>query len=254
MRGRYFGREGKAVHARIWNEGKGQTPLLCLPPAPHTGLYFKTFAVHLDETLIGIDYPGSGSSDPLGHKPAIADLALSLSPLIDAFKNVHVLGFHTGCLVALELMQKFQKSIDQVILIDGPFFDKETRTKYAPAFSDVKPPNIPADLTKSFEATVTKRRGQIGEARALELWVESLRAGPRYNDPFQAAFSYDVESAISQCTRPVHVMATQSGLLDVTRAAAQQLDASYHEVLEIKSDVFETGAPILAPIIKSIIS
>jgi len=254
VRGRYFGPEGKAVHARIWHEGKSHRPLICLPPAPHTGLYFKTFASHIDETLIGVDYPGMGASDRLAHKPSIADFAKSLSSVINAYGAVHILGFHTGCLVALEVIQVFGNSLGEIILIDGPFFDQDTRAKYAPAFPDVQPPNAPEDLSKSFESTVTNRRDKIGESRALELWVESLRAGPRYNDPFQEAYSYDVEAAVAACKRPVHVIATQSGLLGVAQQAGQRLNASYREVLEIKSDVFETGAPIMAPIIKSIIS
>ena len=255
MRGRYFGPEGRAIHARLWNSKSAKTPLLCLPPAPHTGLYFQTLANHLDLPTIGVDYPGAGSSDPLQTVPSIHQYAAAMRSVINAFDVVHILGFHTGCLVALEMITQFGPKIGEVILVDGPFFDEKTRAKYAPSFPKDAPPRGPEDLSGSFESTVSKRRDNIGEARALELWVESLRAGPRYNDPFQAAFAFDGEKALRECHNPVHVFATQSSLLEVTRNGAAQLsNARYQEIFEIKSDVFETGAPIIAPMIETILS
>jgi len=247
----YFDTAYGQVHARYWNEQTGGIPFLCLPPAPHTGLYFKTLSAHMDHPMIAIDYPGSGGSTPMEGKPSIEDYARTIGGLLPKIGKVNLLGFHSGCLIALEMAESFASQIENVICIDFPYFEAKTRKKYGQTFKDVQPPKKLEDLSKSFEGTVVKRRDDIGEPRALELWVESLRAGPRYNDIFQAAFAYDVDLALTKSSAPIHLVATKSGLLEPTRQAAQILkNGRLTEVMEITGNVFETGAAIIANTIR----
>ena len=255
MRRTYFGAPHGQLHAYLWHADNEKNPLLCLPPAPHTGIYFKTLAKHLDWPIIAVDYPGTGGSDRLKGKPKIEDYAAALKSIIEASGPVHLLGFHSGCLVALEMAQKLGDQIAELILIDGPFFDAAKRETYKAGFPDITLIEDLNDLEAGFDTNVYKRRDQIGGARAQEIWIETLRAGTGYNDLFQAAFAYDVETALSRCHRHVHVLATQSSLRQVTRDAADVLaHAAYTEIDSITANVFETGAPIIAPIIKSILA
>jgi len=251
----YFDVEHGQIHARLWHENLKGIPLLCLPPAPHTSLYFSTLARHLNYPIIAIDYPGSGASCPWPSKPNISDFASAIGQLISQLGKVHLLGFHTGCLVAIELSKNFGKYCDTIICTDVPLFDPETRIKYAAGTPDVLPPEKPDDLSKSFESTVTKWRSAIGENRALALWVESLRAGPRYNDIFQAAFAYDAYAAFETCNRDIEFIATTSSLLEGTRKAdALCKQGHLTEALDIKSNVFEKGAPVMASILREMLS
>ena len=250
MRKAYLDGTNGQIHARYWHERKDGTPLLCLPPAPHTGLYYQTLADHLSVPMIAVDYPGAGSSCPLPHKPSISDYASVIGSLLPKIGRVNLLGFHSGCLVALELTRSYGSLCDKVICIDFPLFDSETRTKYASYTTDVEPPKVPNDLEKSFNTNVTNRRDIIGEPRALELWVESLRAGPRYNDTFKAAFAYEADKALEESEKDINFFGTQCNLLEPTREAAKLCkNGRFTEVLEIEGNALETGAPILAPLI-----
>lgn len=251
MRKVYFDTAEGQVHARYWNDKIDGIPFLCLPPAPHTGLYFKTFAEYIDLPVIAIDYPGSGGSTPLEKKPSIEDYARIIGGLLPKIGKVNLVGFHSGCLIALAMADSIASQIENIICIDFPYFDANTRKKYAKNFQDVQPPEKAEGLSKSFEGTVAKRRDEIGEPRALELWVESLRAGPRYNDIFQAAFAYDVDAALGRSSAPIHLIATKSGLLEPTRQANRILkNGRLTEVMEITGNVFETGAAVIANTIR----
>jgi len=252
MRKAYIKSSSGQIHLRYWNEGHSGLPLLCLPPAPHTGLYFHTFATHYDGPLITLDYPGTGGSTPLETKPAIEDYARIIGGLLPKIGKVNVMGFHSGCLIALELIESFGAQIEHVFCVDFPLFDKATREKFQTHYDDVKPPQKPEELSLSFESTVIKRRDQIGEGRALELWVESLRAGPRYNDIFQAAFICDAEKALSSCKAPIDFIATHSPLHEPTkRAVGLTKKGRLTEVMEITGNVFETGAELIASTIRN---
>jgi pimeloyl-ACP methyl ester carboxylesterase len=255
MRKGYFDIDRGQIHARFWHEDMAGYPLVCLPPAPHTGLYFSALAKHLHHPIIAIDYPGSGGSTSLLSKPAIVDYANVIGQLLRQLGKAHLLGFHTGCLIAVELAQLFQDHVEKLICIDFPLFDQAVRLKYAAATNDVEPPQTPSDLSKSFNGTVVKRREAIGETRALELWIESLRAGPRYNDPFQAAFGFDGEAAVKSIGAQIEFIATQSNLLEPTRQASKLAPSSrLTELPDIEGNVFETGAPKIASTIHRIIS
>lgn len=251
----YFGAPGAQIHARILNEESG-TPIICLPPAPHTGLYFDTFAQVCKHHIVAVDYPGYGGSDPLGEMPTIEAYAKSLSCVLGTHDKVHLLGFHTGNLVALELVYAHDPKIERVILIDIPFYDPETRRNFDASIGQAKGiPRHVDDLKAGFETNITKRIDDLGEMRAFEIWGESLRAANRSHQAFHAAFQYDCEAALKKCTRPVNVIATQSSLLAPTRNAAKLLsNASLQERLDISGSVFDAHAKETADLIGDLIS
>ena len=107
---RYVDTSFGQIHARVVAAAgeESQPPLLCLHPAPASGLYFATAFPYLNahRRIIAPDYPGYGGSDPLDEPPGIDDYAKAMLEVLDAMETadaVDVLGFHTGCLVAAEL-------------------------------------------------------------------------------------------------------------------------------------------------------
>ena len=149
MRKAYLDTPNGQIHARFWHEDKPGLPLLSLPPAPHSGLYFMTLAEHLNHPMIAVDYPGTGGSSPLDVKPAIEDYARIIGGLLPKIGKVNLMGFHSGCLVALEMTKRFNAQIEYITCIDFPYFEAVVRKKYLMSFSDVEPPKKPNDLFKS---------------------------------------------------------------------------------------------------------
>ena len=99
--------------------------VLFLPPAPHTGAFFDAVRGRLDMLSEAATYPGYGDIPPTS--PTIAAYAESLLPQP---LGTRLVGFHTGCLVALEMALQ-DSSLGELILIDIPFFTPTQRTEYA---------------------------------------------------------------------------------------------------------------------------
>ena len=122
------------VHARIAPSVGDELlpPLLCLHPAPSSGLYFTTAMPMLTEgrRVIAPDYPGYGGSDPPPKLPSIFDYARAMLEFLDDVQielPVDVLGFHTGCLVGGEMALLNAEAIRRLVLCDVPYFQADTR-------------------------------------------------------------------------------------------------------------------------------
>lgn len=99
---------------------------LFLPPAPHSRDFFdRTRAALADIPTEAATYPGYGDR-PRGE---VSITAYAKSLLSKNTPDVLV-GFHTGCLVALEMALQSQDAL-HLILIDVPFFDAETKAGHA---------------------------------------------------------------------------------------------------------------------------
>lgn len=255
MRKGYFGEPGQQIHFYESGDGLG-TSLVCLAPAPHSGLYFaKLHEALANQPCISVDYPGYGGSDVQGCK-TIEHYAARLVNLIEAKGPAHLLGFHSGCLVATELARTVPHLLDKILLIDVPLFDDTLRKKYAAKFAnDLQTPQSSPDMEDHFTAEVIKRKEDFGITRAFDLWAESLRAGTRRNAIFQAAFAYELADVLENLDYPLHMIATQSFLLEATRKASKiTKNASLIERTDIEKAVFDKFAGTLAAEINGILN
>jgi len=98
--------------------------MLFLPPAPHTGAFFDEFRAGFTglETCAGT-YPGYGAVP--ASAATIEGYAASLLPQ----DGTNIIGFHTGCLVAMEMALQSPK-VGKLLLIDIPYFDAATKAKH----------------------------------------------------------------------------------------------------------------------------
>jgi len=262
MRKAYYGDEGAQLHCREWGprrEGESQKPIFLLPPAPHSSTYFTKIAPLLahDRRLIAVDYPGYGGSD-YRDAYSIKHYAAALLPLLPSEQKAILLGFHSGCFVGYELARQASARVSDLIMIDVPFFDDEKRKSYAAAMpAPSKTPQTISDLEVSFDKNVTSRQDDLGLARALDLWVESLRAGELKNAAFQAAFAYDAKSEFLNPPQGVKIgiIATASSLLEPSRKAARVIEqAELTECPEINRAVMDVFAPDMSKIIRRVLN
>ena len=241
-----------------WHSRPAQTTslehpaLLCLHPAPYSGAYFETVAERLGPAthVVAPDYPGYGESSPPPELPGIADYADAIADAWDGDAGPYnLLGFHTGALVAVELALKHADRVQQIILIDVPFFDRATQEKLYPKAA--QPTAFSADINSlkpRWEFNLGGNRLEsMSLRRALALFTQELLSADRSHWAFHAAFTYDCESRFAALNKPCEIIATQSGLLEATRNAAQALpNATLSERLDVKRAVFEEGAAVVA--------
>lgn len=206
------------LHLRRLDQTSRARPLLCLHPIPHSGEFFAEFLQRCaaQRTVLAPDYPG------YGHSPASAELAtielyaqaigeclLSVANRGVA-KPVAALGFHTGCLVGVELSLRYPELIDGLILVDVPYFEPRRRAELRAEYADDNPQN----------------------------------AG------FRAAFSYDCEARFAAVRQRGLIIATGSALRQATLEAAQRMPTlTCIEEPQIVKPAFSTGGARLAELV-----
>lgn len=200
--------------------------------------------------VVAPDYPGYGGSALLSEPPTINDYAKAMLETIDAISDspVAVFGFHTGCLVAIEMALIAPAAMQNVVLCDVPYFTADVRAGLREKFAQPLPVTPKLDsLQAAWEFNITSRVDSVSLERALALFVEHLRGGTHDYYAFDAAFRYDCEARFAKLKKDTRIIATQSGLLEPSRAAARELaNAQLTEALEIKTAVFESSAAAIA--------
>ncbi len=246
------------VHVRLLEPptaGSDAPVLICLHPAPSSGLYLETLMSEL--ALRGVraaapDYPGYGGSDAGPPAPSIADYAAAVWAVADAVspnRAVDFMGFHTGCLVACEAALQVPDRSGRLALIDVPFFEGDKGAELATKMGARKALSwdLNEALGDAWSFSVAQRRDQISLDRAYELFVEQARGGRAMNAAFAAAFSYPCRERLSALSAPSTVIATQSMLLEPTRVAAKVIPgASLVERPDVTKAALELGASALA--------
>jgi len=100
--------------------------ILFLPPAPHTGTFFDGVRGTLSNLETeAATYPGYGDVPP-----GTVSIEAYAASILSQFTAKTIVGFHTGCLVAIEMALQ-TPSIGPLILVDIPYFDDITKEKYA---------------------------------------------------------------------------------------------------------------------------
>jgi pimeloyl-ACP methyl ester carboxylesterase len=240
------------IHWRATGSG-GQPDLICLHPAPFSGLAFTGIMPFLAEgrRVIAPDFPGHGGSDPYRTDPSIADYAAAITALVDAMSAggpVDLFGFHTGCLVAVETALLFPDKVRRIALVDVPAYDAAQRAEYLQSVA--QPYEITPDmdcLASAWDRGITKRIESQGMERSWGMFVETLRHGSAMNAAFHAGFSYDVEAQLPQLTHPTMVLASGGMLLEPSRRAAAMIpNAKLVERPDITRAVLDEAAKTVA--------
>src|SRR5262249_38709071 len=107
------------------------TPLLCLHHASGSGRVFERFLALAgrDRSVYAPDTPGFGESDPTPARPTIADYAATIGHFLETmrFRQIDVLGYQVGALLAAELAIARPKQIRRVVMVSVPVLNDTER-------------------------------------------------------------------------------------------------------------------------------
>jgi len=248
------------IHIRHWHSDSSAPPIICLSPSPFSGQAYLSLAPLLAESrpVIAVDYPGYGNSDPIDSaagEPQIADYAQAIAAVIDAISDeqstsqaVDLLGFHTGCLVAVETARDFPEKVNRLVLVDVPFFSVEKQAELLEKMA--KPVEIVPDmqmLAPTWDFCLANKVEHIPIARGYEIFVDHISGGEATNVAFKAAFQYPCEQRFLEVTHPTWVLATKAGLYENSCQTAELISsAKLVELTEIDVAVLDKGAPKVA--------
>jgi pimeloyl-ACP methyl ester carboxylesterase len=176
---------------RSWKEYREVLPLL--------GRRRRTIAID----MVGF---GDSSALPWGHDSIErwADVALEV---LDAFEieRAHLVGHHTGSVVATEMAVRAQERARSVVLSSAPFDDAQTRAAHLEAGPIVD--NVTPQPDGSHVAELWRTRAPFypdGRVDLLEAFlIDALKAGPRAAEGHQVVARYDMQAAVTRLRCPV---------------------------------------------------
>lgn len=247
------------LHYRV--SGSGGVPLVCLAPAPFSGIAYANILPLLGarRAAFAPDYPGYGGSDKIAECSSIADYAAAMLAFCKAIlpeQRIDLLGFHSGCLVAVEMALQAGFSVREIVLIDVPAFEPEERKAMASRFAGERHDTEElAALASLWDRAVVSRRATQPIGQRLALFAEMVASGSDLHRMFDAAFSYPVEERFARLAVPVTVIATNGSLKEPTHRAASLLPAASLSACDhISGSVLDAHAAQTAAVVESALS
>ena len=187
------------IHLRVTTPERteiSEPPLFCLHMSPKSGRIFARFmqAFATDRVVIAPDYPGYGESNspPATPHVRIADYARNMWLVADALalQKIDLLGYHTGSLVAAEMVIQRPEQAGRIIMISAPVFSPK-------ALQEVKNYFQPVPLDRAgtrFNLMWQNVQKHAAKCKSLTLaaesFAENLRGGENYEWGHRAAFDY----------------------------------------------------------------
>ena len=190
------GRFGQ-VHCRIAApEEPSRLPLVCLHMSPKSGRSYEDILPELarERIVIAPDYPGHGESDKPPPDPhvSVADFAETAWQCVDALcpGRVHLLGYHTGSMVAVEAATARPDDVASVVNISAPLFTREELESLNGFFEPIPIDEAGNRFRIMWERVLEYRGPGMTLEMAADSFAENLRAGDDYEWGHRAAFAY----------------------------------------------------------------
>lgn len=143
------------------------TALLCLHGTAQTGRTFQRFLPILgrDRSVYAPDIPGSGESDGPPTRITVPEAAASLGDFLDSmrFRQIDVLGYQAGSLVAAELALARPQQVRRVVLVGVPAMPDADRLR------QIGQPVLVARPKDDLWDSTQRAREYLPRARVLDL-------------------------------------------------------------------------------------
>jgi pimeloyl-ACP methyl ester carboxylesterase len=204
------------LHLRIAGDAATSEPLILLHQSPLSGGQFDAVLPGLAERgfcAVALDTPGFGASDLPDRPVGIAGYAAALPAVLNAmgWDAAHVVGHHTGAMIAAHFAAQHSRSIRRLILNGVPLLSDTERAHFA-AFR-FEPLTLHADgshLLAAWQQRIVASPGW-SDLGAMHRYVVDLLANPvHYGRGFDAAFAHDMATDLIAITAPTMIL-TNSG-------------------------------------------
>ena len=226
MRKAYVDTPMGQVHYRTGGDG---LPLLLLHQTPQSSLQFQNvFPVLTDAGIqvIAPDTPGYGMSDTPDSPPSIEQYASVLPYVLDhvGVDKVVVAGHHTGASQACEFATAFHDRVMRVVLHGVPWYtDEEREERLARLHVDGTLRPDGSHLLDRWN-WIQSRVGKVASLEACQMnAVHTFWTGETEWYCHQAAFHYDMTSALKAIDLPVLVLSNTGDVIHYIAARLKEL-------------------------------
>lgn len=204
------------LHCRgVYPPQASQPPIVCLHMSPKSGRIYHEILPFLavDRVAIAPDYPGHGESDlpPAEPHVTVEDYADAIWQVIDdrvGDRPVHLVGHHTGSMVAVEAARQRPDQVLGIVTIGAPVFTDEELAAMVDYFQPIPIDEDGTRFRTMWERVMHYRGPGMTLEMAADSMAENLRAGDAYEWGHEAAFAYAPRFAeqLSALQQPVLVM------------------------------------------------
>ena len=186
------------LHCRgVYPADAGKPAVVCLHMSPKSGRSFNQLLPCLadERAAIAPDYPGHGESDlpPADPHVTVEDYAETTWQVIDdrlGDAPVHLVGYHTGSMVAVEATRQRPDRVLGIVNIAAPVFKDEELAAMVEYFQPIPIDEEGTRFRIMWERIMYHRGPGMTLEMAAESMAENLRAGDDYEWGHEAAFAY----------------------------------------------------------------
>lgn len=227
------------------------TPLVCVHPSPLSGRVFRGLLADLgeDRSVYAPDLPGHGESDTPETAPAVADYAAAIGDLLDSLRlrQVDVIGYQTGSLIAAELAIARPQQLRRLVAVGVPAFDAKEREAFSARPWPARARDDGTHLIEDWQRIRTSRGAHATLDRIGEDLIGTLRAGEAAHWGTAAAAQYAAGERLPLIKQQTLVLRPKDEFWDMTARA----DALLHEARRVdlpdqNGGLFDTAVPVLA--------
>ncbi len=225
------------VHYASCGDPRGETVLL-LHQSPRSWAEYRYVLplVGARFRAVAVDTAGFGDSDA-GPAPASIELWARVAiELLDALgiARAHVVGHHTGGVIAVELAASFADRVHGLVLSSTPYTDAAFRRDRAerPPIDEVAPSTDGSHLAALWQ----KRQSFYppGRPELLEAFVrDALRVSERLEEGHRAVASYRMEDRIAKIAQPTLILRATDDPFAAPHAAQLQAHLPHARIVDI---------------------
>lgn len=221
------GHHGQLHLRRAGDVMAARPPVVCLHQSPKSSRQYAALLPELatDRLALAPDYPGMGESDPPPADPPVSveDYAVAVLDAIDAFTDgpVHLVGHHTGAMVAAELAVAQPARVLSITSISAPLLTDEESARLESELAPIPLDEAGTRYTLLWQRVLAYRGPGMTLEMCADSMAENLRGGEGYEWGHQAAFAYAAayRERLPAVTQPVFVMNPRDDMWEITPRA-----------------------------------
>jgi pimeloyl-ACP methyl ester carboxylesterase len=220
------------------------TPLLCIHHATGSGRLFERFLALAgrERSVYAPDQPGYGESDPPPSRPTIAEYAAVAGDFLDTmrFRQIDVLGFQTGSLIAAELAIARPKQIRRVVMVSVPVLNDAERDAFRRG--SWLPTEDGSQLLAEWKRTLESYGPGVPLDIRTRAFAEKLKSGVHAAWTLAAAQQYASRERLALVTQTALVLRPKDDFWEPTLRARELLPkARFLDLPEQGNGLFEAA-------------
>ena len=227
------------------------TPLLCIHQTAGSGRVFERFLAlsGRDRSVYAPDVPGFGESDPPPTRPTIADYAGAVGDFLDTmrFRQIDVLGYQAGALIAAEMAVARPKQIRRVVMVSVPVLNDAERDAFRRGSSAAIEDG--SHLLTEWKRTMESYGPSVPLEMRARAFAEKLKSGIHPTWALAAAQQYASRERLALVTQSALVLRPKDDFWEATLRARELLPkARFIDLADQGNALFEATPEVVVEV------